>query len=641
MQDPSDSMESAEPEEDGQSSTAGSPVADDPTPNSDIDSTTASTVLAEVLPGVAVVFGDVPAELKPDLIGFGLVSGADRKQISTVLASIGNTATVGGNLANAFANAQGLYRLSAATRAYMLMTGGTLAVKDGANLGTILSSAGLAQARFIPVAALNPAALAASMGPALAMVGLQVTLSEITGLVRTNVALTSQVLTTVRQGQWAKLTGVVKTVDDAVRKAQEIGSVPQSLWDTIAGKEADLKTERDRYRLNVGGHVQKINQLGRDARGRREYLEMNAEAIVFDAYGLRSSLQAWTEYQMLKYARARAAGLEDAGEARHADSIARATPGEVDSALAQIAKLVDSLARELRIIAEIPGRATSPLMRKRKDSDAARQTSAQLLDAIRPLADALLPPAPPLEAPDVVCAPKGLDDEPYLRVLRWLLNHGETLRCLGFPYQLDEGEVVKAVGQRVLGGLDGEKWATRVGLDPDKGATLVAVTDRRIITAKPTAFLEQGEIGQDIPIDRVRYVRPETAQDGRVRAKIDLITRDENIRWLFHADTDSTQVDALAAVLAESMTIPDSERDELQRRRYAPIEAGKKREGTVMTTSSRASMPPASAILKLVAALLLRAAARQPPGERVSDRAVLDQVTKLQRRAFHKRPSSR
>src|SRR5688500_19025818 len=105
MQDRSDPMEIAEPAESGQSDTAGSPVVGGPTPDSDIGSTTASTVLAEVLPGVAVVFGEVPAGLKPDLIGFGLVSAADRTQISTVLASIGNTATVAGNIATAFASA--------------------------------------------------------------------------------------------------------------------------------------------------------------------------------------------------------------------------------------------------------------------------------------------------------------------------------------------------------------------------------------------------------------------------------------------------------------------------------------------------------------------------------------------------------
>jgi hypothetical protein len=149
MQDPSASMKITERKENGQGSTAGSPAADDPAPNSDIGSTTASTVLAEVLPGVAVVFGEVPAEFKLDLIDFGLVPAADRTQISAVLASIGNTATVAGNLGNAFASVQGLYRISDATQA-LLKAGGTLAVKDGANLGTVLSSGGLAQARFYP-----------------------------------------------------------------------------------------------------------------------------------------------------------------------------------------------------------------------------------------------------------------------------------------------------------------------------------------------------------------------------------------------------------------------------------------------------------------------------------------------------------
>lgn len=176
MQDPSDSLEIAEPEENGQNNTADSPVADAPTPNSDVGSTTASMVLAEVLPGVAVVFGEVPAELKLDLIDFGLVSTADRKQISTVLASIGNTATVAGNLGNAFASAQGLYRISNATQA-LLKAGGTLAVKDGANLGTVMFPGRIiAQARFIPVTAVSAAQTAVAIGPALAMVALQMQL---------------------------------------------------------------------------------------------------------------------------------------------------------------------------------------------------------------------------------------------------------------------------------------------------------------------------------------------------------------------------------------------------------------------------------------------------------------------------------
>ena len=572
MQDPSGSMKIAEPEQNGQGNTAVSPVPDDPAPGSDIDSTTASTVLAEVLPGIAVVFGEVPAELKPDLIDSGLVPTADRMQISTVLASIGNTATVAGNLGNAFASVQGLYRISDATQA-LLKAGGTLAVKDGANLGTVLSSGGLAQARFIPVTAVSRAQTAAAIGPALAMVALQMQLSEITGLVRTNIALTSQVLTTIRNEQWAELTGLVATIDRAVDHAREVGSVPTSLWDSVAGSEAPLRKQLDLYRLNVRGHIGQIDQPG--THRRREYLQANAEAILFDANALLSSVKAWTGYQALRAGKARAAGREDAHEARLVDVVARDTRMELDVALAETRNLVDSLTRELRIIAELPGRDTlsQSLPGKRRDSKAARQTSARLLEAIEPLADALHPPAPALKAPGVVCAPRSLDLEPYLRILRWFLEDGETLRALGFPDQLDALGPVSAI-------LGGAKDKLAAAMDKAAAKTLVAVTDRRIITAKANAFLDQGEVRQDIPVDRVRYVRAAAAQVRSARLAIDLITRDENIRWVFHPDIDNTQVDALAAVLAESMTIPDAERDALQRRRYAPIEAGKKGEST-------------------------------------------------------------
>lgn len=567
MQDPSDSMEIAEPEENGRSNTADSPAVDDPTPDSDIDSTTVSTVLVEVIPGVAVVCGvEVPAELKPDLLDFGIVSAADRKQISTVLASIGNTATVAGNLGTAFASVQGLYRLGAGTQAW-LNAGATLAVKDGANLGAVFANGKIVhQARLLPVATVSTAQTAASIGPALAMVGLQMQLSEVTGLVRTNIALTSQVVAAIRNEQWTELTGLVATIDRAVDQAREVESVPPSLWDNVAGSEASLRKQLDLYRLNVRGHVGQIE--GADASRRREYLQTNAEAIVFDANALLSSVKAWTGYQALRAGRARAAGRDDADEARLVDVIARDTRTELDTALAEATSLTDSLTRELRIIAELPGRDTLPLPGKRRDSIAARQTSARLLEAIGPLADALHPPGPPLEAPSVVCAPTSLDLKPYLRILRWFLEDGETLHVLGFPDQLD------ALGpiSTIFGGAKEKLAAAR---DKMAAKTLVAVTDRRIITAKTNAFLEQGEIRQVIPIDQVRYVRAATTQDKSGRLAIDLITRDENLRWLFHADIDNAQVDALAAVLAESMTIPDAERDELQRRRHVPIDAAR------------------------------------------------------------------
>lgn len=565
MQNPSDSMEAAEPEGDGRSDTAGSRAADSAPPHPRNDSAATSTVLVEVRPGVAVAFGKVPAEfraeLKLDPVDVGLLSVDDRTRISEVLASIGSTATVGGHFANAFAGVEGVYRLSDATRTY-LSAGGALAVKDGANLGAVFANGRIAhQARLIPVTAVSAAEVAVSIGPALAMVALQMMLSRVSGLVRTNIALTGEVLTTMRHGQWAGLTALVDTVDRAVGRAREIGSVTTTEWEKVAAKEGALREQRETYRLNVGEHIRQLGRL--DTLGRRQYLETNATAIIFDTYALLSSLQSWTGYQTLHAARARAAGREEADEARLVEIIERETGEELNSALAEATTLVDSLTRELRIIAELPGRATVPLIGKWKDAKKARLTSAQLLEAIQPLADALHPPAPPLEAPGVVCAPKSLDPDRYLRILRWFLEDGETLRALG----LDAPARIGAI-------LDGAKEKVAPAMDKAAARNLVAVTDRRIITAKTNVFLGQGEIGQDIPIDRVRYVRAPAARDGNGRSVIDLITSEDNIRWLFDSDVDSTQVAALAAVLAESMNLPDDERARLQQPRQTPLEAG-------------------------------------------------------------------
>lgn len=563
MQNPSDSTEIAGPGKNGRSDTTDLPVVDDPTADSDIDSTT-STVLVEVLPGVAVIAGEIPPDLKPDLIDFGIVPAADRKQISAILASIGNAATVVGNLGNAFTNVQGLYRIGDHAQT-LLRSGATLAAKDGGSLGAVMGPGGiLHQARFYSVSAVGKAPLAASVGPALAMIALQMMLSEVTDLVKTNLAVANQVLTTIRKEQWAELTGLVAAIDRAVDQAREIESVPTSLWEDVAGSGALLRKQLELYRGNVRDHVGQINRA--DARSHREYLQTNGKVVAFDVHALLSSLNAWTGYQALRAARARAAGREDDKEAQYAEIIARDTRKEFDSALAETTSLIDALTRELRITAELALPDSWPLLGKRNDVKAARELSAELLNAIEPLADALHPPTPPLDAPGVVCAPESLDSEPYLRILRWLFEDGESLRVLGFPDQLVTVSPVSAI---VGGALD----MFTAAADKSTARTLIAVTDRRIIMAKPNAFLEQAEIRHNIPIDQVRYIRATTTRDNGSRSAIDLITRDENIRWLFHTDIDNKQVDTLAAVLAESMTIPDAERDELQRRHHASPEA--------------------------------------------------------------------
>ncbi|WP_431837069.1 hypothetical protein [Cellulomonas sp. Y8] len=518
--------------------------------------------LVEVLPGVVLAFGDVPAAtLGLELVDFGLVPAADRAHLATALTSlVGNTATVGGNLATAMSSVQGLYRVSSATQA-LLNNGAVLAVKDGANLGSMWMNGKLvAQARFVPVSAVSAASVAAAIGPAVAMVAIQMQLNEISGLVRANIALTTQVLGTLRSEQWAELTGHVAAIDRALAQAREIESIPSSLWDTVAGDEAVLRKHVDLYRRHVGSHLKHIDQP--NARARREYLEANAEAIVFDSHALMSSLKAWTGYKALQAGRARSAGQQDADEARLVDVIVRDTLNEFDAARTDATQLVDALDRELRLIAELTGPITIPLTRKRRDLRSAQMTSAELLRAIEPLAEALRPTPPALDAPAIVCAPADVDLDPYLRALRWTLEADETLRCIALCYDRDEPDVV-ALGQNVLSRIEPERWAT-----------LAAVTNRRIITARASDFRREGRFREQISLENVRYVRARGLRGTSARMELDVTTRDVDLRWGFRTDTDRAQFDALAAVLAEVMSLPEAERDELLRtaRRQLQIE---------------------------------------------------------------------
>ena len=370
--------------------------------------------LVEVTPGVAVVFGDVPEGM--ELIGLDLLPTHDRAQLSTALGSIGNVGTIVGNVAEGLSSAQGLYRVNEATLS-LLKSGGEMAAKDGAKLGAIFKDGQLvAQARFIP-ASMTAAAAIAAIGPAVAMLALQMQLGEISGLVRTNIALTTQTLKAIRIEQWSELEGLTESVDEAIQEARELDTITDSVWEPIAPSGPMIRKQLKLYRQNVADHARELGRL--EGRDRRRYLESNAEAIVFDTHALLRSLKSHAEYQALRAARARTRSTKDESEAQLFDRITRNTPAQIEESLKEIGLLTGSLVRELRIIAELPGRATMPMTKKRRDAKATRLTCAQLLEAIEPLANMIHPAVDMPAAPGTVCAPDGLDLDPYLHVLRW------------------------------------------------------------------------------------------------------------------------------------------------------------------------------------------------------------------------------
>lgn len=510
-----------------------------------------STTLVEVTPGVAIVFGEVPEGL--ELVDLDLVPSVDRALLSTSLGWLGNAGTIAGNVAEAVSSAQGLYRVNEATLS-ILKSGGELAMKDGAKLGAILKNGELvAQARFIP-ASMTAATAIAAIGPAIAMIALQMQLGEISALVRTNIALTTQTLKAIRNEQWSELEGLTESVDEALEEVRELGAITDTMWEPVASSGPIIRKQVKLYRKNVAGHVQELGKL--DGTARRQYLEANAEAIIFDTQGLLVSLKTHAEYQMLRATLARARSSNDENEAQLFDRITENTPPEIEESLRDIAELTESLVRELRIISELPGRSTLPFTKKRWAAGKSKLTSSQLLKAIEPMADMLHAPADFPILPSTVCAPEGLDLDPYLRIFRWFLKDGETIRAVAFPYEVGTHNPAGVVPALLARRVDATWDALTPGnagaiIEKLASSTFVAVTNQRIITADPRNLLRRGELERIHSLDEVQYVRPRSDRGEGVRPTLDVTTDSRDIHWIFPEAAASEEIDSLAALLSE------------------------------------------------------------------------------------------
>ena len=137
--------------------------------------------------------------------------------------------------------------------------------------------------------------------------------------------------------------------------------------------------------------------------------------------------------------------------------------------------------------------------------------------------------------------------------------------------------------------------ATTLGIEPtDLGPPDTGVPVAfGILTTDTNVFLKKAYFRYAVSLDEVRYVRSTQIPGDAKASRVDLITREDNHEWHFGPDVDTHDVDALAAILAESMTLPELERQDL-RRRYGPIEAPMKDPGTPGSDSAEAgvSAPP-------------------------------------------------
>ena len=259
-----------------------------------IDEPTVS--LVEIAPGLAVLFADQPP-VDLEFTPFEMMSAHASEGLADKLAiasGIGNLAAQG---IQGAMSAQGLVRL--APESVQLLKTFQPMMSGGWNLGPIVNNAGkiVAQARYAPVTGVQSAKMLAALGPAAALLALQVQLASISRRIDENIELTRDILQALHEDQWATLLGLHETTMRAVREAQAVGAVNDHIFASIATRDADLRKQRHLFMSLVRRH---IKALDTDGQSRRAYIQKNIEQIVADTHGLLMAEGSWYRSQVLR-----------------------------------------------------------------------------------------------------------------------------------------------------------------------------------------------------------------------------------------------------------------------------------------------------------------------------------------------------
>ena len=440
---------------------------------------------------------------------------ADRA-LNDLIASIGEGASLTGgaaSAANAIQHMSGLYKLDAVTKAQLAAGNALTKTADGRLIGTVRNAGGqiTRQARLIPVSAPQIAGAIAAIGPAVAMVAVQMQLNNISKQVS---AIQQTVLHTQQMLEdWnnADFHGTQRTVRRIFQNSVKEGTVSNTNWELISGLINDVEKHRKYYKDRIQRHIQELRGSQNDVSARRNYITEHQESILFNSLAAFNCIQTWFYYFQLVHERARMKGERPT---LNPDEIR----AEVEDDVQIQRTLLHELMRDLRIISELPGEWTLPYFQKWQDKTVSRDTATKLLEELNPLAQQLGIQDNPMPAPAVTCAPADYDTNPYTKILRWYLEEGEELRAFAFPLntlthrffspQLDKvNSSINLAWSNLPKPADTTEWspgwakraALRVGVSPE----MVAVTDRRIITADPQEFIQKGIVTEEFSIDDV------------------------------------------------------------------------------------------------------------------------------------------
>ena len=206
------------------------------------------TIIVPLDNDYAIVVGSNTKDLEK--IDSSLV--ADRA-LNDLIASIGEGASLTGgaaSAANAIQHMSGLYKLDAVTKAQLAAGNALTKTADGRLIGTVRNASGQIsrQARLIPVSAPQIAGAIAAIGPAVAMVAVQMQLNNISkqvSAVQQTVLHTQQMLE-----DWnnADFHGTQRTVRRIFQNSVKEGTVSNTNWEQISGLSNAVERHRDYYK---------------------------------------------------------------------------------------------------------------------------------------------------------------------------------------------------------------------------------------------------------------------------------------------------------------------------------------------------------------------------------------------------------
>lgn len=483
--------------------------------------------LVEIEPGVAVLFGDLTPD-GLDIFPFEMLSGQTRQRLTDQLAvasGIGNAAVQG---AQGMANVQGLVRLAPET--LKALSTAQPMTSGGWNLGSLVGSNGkiVHAVRWAPVTGAQAAGILTVLGPAAALLALQVQIASISRRLDENIELTRDVLRALHEDQWTTLLGLHETTMRAVREAEAVGAVNDHVFAAIATKDAELRKQRHLFTSLVRGH---ITALDSDGPSRRVYIQKNIEQIIADAHGMLMAEWSWYRAQVL---RAGHIGRDEANAVvneRLLAEVVAETDREHTRAMEDVADLLANLERQCRLIAELPGELSLPFTTKRRSIREAVEMAAALAERVAELRQVAHTVPAPLDPP-VRVFKETVPDE-ILRILRWVVPQEPLLA-------IADVNTDRLVGENAY----------------------LGVTSERVFISSQNAVRKQGAIEREFPLSDIRYVRfREREKRGPV---LDVITVDENIRLTFDDWATKGQglenAGRLGNLLTAAMDLPESER---------------------------------------------------------------------------------